>query len=350
MTSQTTRWTTFAYGISRSLHFQLQSRLLQLFSRPWITGGFPTPPADPQLRKLLAERTLELIREDSEYFARGVFPTSLLRPENPVQHGLRTVQLVADAWRVIRQKKSGRTQVFNEESLARAEEKPRYYQRNFHFQDNGYLSDRSAELYEHQVEVLFSGTADMMRRLTLRALAENLSPEQLAAKGKGLRILEVAAGTGRTGRMIHELLPQAHLTLTDLSEVYLKKAREKLSAVELVDFVQCAGENLPFSDEQYEVVVSVFLFHELPEDVRLKVLAEMKRVVRPGGWVIAVDSIQRHDAPELAPVLDQFPKDFHEPFYRNYIDTPLEGQFETSGMKLLDTRAALLAKLVVAVK
>ena len=46
----------------------------------------------------------------------------------------------------------------------RANGLPRYYQQNFHFQTDGYLSDHSARLYDFQVESLFAGTADVMRR------------------------------------------------------------------------------------------------------------------------------------------------------------------------------------------
>ena len=34
---------------------------------------------------------------------------------------------------------------------------PRYFLQNFHYQSGGYLTDESAALYDHQVEVLFVG-------------------------------------------------------------------------------------------------------------------------------------------------------------------------------------------------
>jgi len=40
---------------------------------------------------------------------------------------------------------------------------PSYYA-NFHHQTNGYFSDLSANLYDLQVEILFGGSADAMRR------------------------------------------------------------------------------------------------------------------------------------------------------------------------------------------
>lgn len=338
------------YGLGRSVHYLLQARALQLLSRLWVRGGFPTRPETLQSRRILFDKALAFIREDAEYFGSGIFPLALLRPENPLRHGLRTARLAADGLRALRQRQKGRTQVFSEEARDRADEKPRYYQRNFHFQEDGYLSDRSAELYEHQVEVLFVGTADMMRRLALRALVEHFGEEAVKSGGKGLKLLEIAAGTGRTSRMVKVLFPKAQLVVSDLSEVYLKRARGRLQGVDRVDFVQAAGEKLPFQDAQFDAVFSVFLFHELPLEVRSQVIAEKARVTRAGGLVAAVDSIQLHDEPDFAAVLEQFPKDFHEPFYRNYIETPLEGLFEQAGLKDVRHRKGLLSKLVNAVR
>ena len=44
---------------------------------------------------------------------------------------------------------------------------PKYFLRNFHYQTDGYLSEKSARLYEFQVETLFSGCAATMRRFSM---------------------------------------------------------------------------------------------------------------------------------------------------------------------------------------
>ena len=44
---------------------------------------------------------------------------------------------------------------------------PKYYLRNFHYQTDGYLSEKSARLYEFQVETLFTGCAATMRRFSM---------------------------------------------------------------------------------------------------------------------------------------------------------------------------------------
>ena len=49
---------------------------------------------------------------------------------------------------------------------------PDYYRQNFHFQSDGWLSDHSAAIYDTQVEVLFTGAADVMRRRAMKPIAE----------------------------------------------------------------------------------------------------------------------------------------------------------------------------------
>src|SRR5438874_1989350 len=69
---------------------------------------------------------------------------------------------------------------------------PQYYRQNFHYQTDGYLSADSARLYDFQVEALFSGTADAMRRRAFVPIArfvEKRNPKRAI-------LLDVGAGTG----------------------------------------------------------------------------------------------------------------------------------------------------------
>ena len=100
---------------------------------------------------------------------------------------------------------------------------PDYYLQNFHHQTDGYLSDHSAGLYDLQVEILFNGTADAMRRRVLAPLKRGLKHFADRAPGS-LKILDVATGTGRTLHQIRAAVPHAQLIGTDLSESYLRQA------------------------------------------------------------------------------------------------------------------------------
>ncbi len=334
----------FIYG--RAAHYFVQLRGLQLLTRLVHSREFPTRLEDPALERQILDALKQCLDHDAQQFAEGKYPLAMLTPESPIEHWLRVGRLLGDGLRLQRQKKKGRTTEFSDQARDFADELPRYYRRNFHFQKDGYLSEESADLYEHQVEILFGGAADAMRRMILEPLIECFGGRSDAGDGRGLRILEIGAGTGRTSRMIRLLYPKAHLTVTELSDPYLKRARRRLASADRLDFVQCAGEQLPFQDEQFDAVVSVFLFHELPLEVRQAVLRESLRVLKPRGVLAAVDSLQRDDAPELAPVLEQFPKDFHEPFYRNYIDEPLNRLFAAAGARDVGSRRGFVSKLV----
>jgi ubiquinone/menaquinone biosynthesis C-methylase UbiE len=207
---------------------------------------------------------------------------------------------------------------------------PKYYLQNFHHQTNGYLSDMSANLYDLQVELLFNGTADPMRRRILAPLKQGLAA---AGVEEGAKVLDVACGTGRTLNMIRETLPKASLYGVDLSPAYLRKANETLAANGVLPPAGAGQRREPaLVDNYFDGVVSVFLFHELPAVARQNVINEMYRVVKPGGTVVLCDSIQRIDSPEFESAMENFPAMFHEPYYRHYTTDDLNQRLSDAGL------------------
>lgn len=306
------------FEVGRSAQFKLEGQLLYALER-LLPGIESVDHPDRETTKTAGKLLFTLLSADAERISRGVYPVSVLMPEHWREHLKRLPKIILDGYRIGRKRKTGRTTEFSAEIEARLESLPRYYRRTFHFQTDGYLSQMSAELYEHEVELLFAGSADPMRRLGIEPLKQALQ----TTDGKGTKILEIACGTGRATGFLAASFPRAHITANDLSGPYLQFARRRLGAFENIDFIQGRAEQLPFLDEQFDAVTSVFLFHELPEDVRVDVLREALRVLRPGGVLSYVDSIQKGDVPELDAGLAQFPVSYHEPYYRNYVETPM---------------------------
>jgi ubiquinone/menaquinone biosynthesis C-methylase UbiE len=219
---------------------------------------------------------------------------------------------------------------------------PAYYMQNFHFQTDGYLSDRSARLYDHQVEVLFSGGADAMRRLALPALAP-----VLAAPGRRRpRLVDLGGGTGRFLSFVLDTYPRAEAVIVDLSPPYLKAARRALARWRRARAVAAPAERLPFADGTFDAASAVFLFHELPPRVRRAVAAEAARVLRPGGRLVVVDSIRRGDRPEVEGLLEFFPLAFHEPYFGSWIEEDLEGLFAGAGLEHTMTDIAFFSRIM----
>ena len=87
---------------------------------------------------------------------------------------------------------------------ATAGTRPDYYLQNFHYQSGGWLTEDSADRYDTQVEVLFKGSANAMRRQALPPLAELFAGRDQ----RKLRFLDIACGTGRFLDFVKQAWPR----------------------------------------------------------------------------------------------------------------------------------------------
>jgi ubiquinone/menaquinone biosynthesis C-methylase UbiE len=227
-------------------------------------------------------------------------------------------------------------------STGAAEGLPEYFTQDFHFQNGGYLSEDSAKLYDVQVETLFYGSANVMRRAGLRPIAEELRGRDQRKLG----LLDVACGTGRFLRQLRLAFPALGLTGLDLSESYLAEANRYLRGLRPATLINANAEAIPLGDASQDIVTAVFVYHELPDEVRRRVTAEIARVLRPGGQFVFVDSLQLGDRPGWDGVLEAFPVRFHEPYFRRYIGDDLDGMFSAAGLKHASNSLAFLSKMM----
>ena len=334
-----------AYSSARALLYFVESLPLPYIDSVITKNTLDIEKPPIQVQKEIIERARDLLLEDSKDFENGYFGLDSLIGESKKLHFYRWAKVLVDAVELSFRKKSKNHKSFSAEATELLEGLPEYYQRNFHFQKDGYLSDESAEIYDHQVELLFKGTADPMRRMVIRPLKNHFPHD-----GTGLKILDVACGAGSSTRWIRSAYPRAHITGIDLSLPYLSEAKSRFKDSNHMEFIHGKAESLPFNDGEYDIVTSVFLFHELPKVVRSKVIEESLRVLKPHGMISFVDSIQLHDAPELEWSLKQFPKEFHEPFYGDYIKSPLEDLVDASGAQNVSKRTGFYSKSVSAYK
>jgi SAM-dependent methyltransferase len=96
----------------------------------------------------------------------------------------------------------------------------------------------------------------------------------------GMRVLDVATGTGWTARRLAEL--GCTVTAVDFAADMLDDARQRASARGLdIEFLEADAEALPFEDGEFDAVISTFgvMFVQRPADAA----AELARVCRPGG-------------------------------------------------------------------
>jgi ubiquinone/menaquinone biosynthesis C-methylase UbiE len=219
---------------------------------------------------------------------------------------------------------------------------PRYYLQNFHYQSDGWFSRESARRYDHQVEVLFGGGADAMRRQALVPLHDALRERGV----RGSRLVDLACGTGRFLTFVKDNYPALHVTALELSPDYLDEAREMLRPWRGVDFVHAPAEATGLPTGGTDVVTCIYLFHELPKKIRKQVVEEAHRILAPGGAFILVDSIQVGDKPEYDGLVEYFPVAFHEPYYWDYATSDLTALFEGAGFRHDRTDVAYFSRVM----
>ena len=289
----------------------LAARVSRPIPLPEPLRGRPTP----DRRRILADLRA-LIEQDWRNVEAGYYAPPTDGLGSPFEAVRQAVDFFADLSAVERRRHGARKERILSEVPPGGY--PRYYLQKFHFQSDGYLSGASAERYDHQVEVLFGGGGAAMRRQALVPLKAVLAGRPAA------RLLDVGCGTGRFLREVKANYPRLDVTGLDLSPHYLAVARRELQPWSRARLVVGAAEASPFADGWFDAITCIYLFHELPARVRRAVVGEIRRVLKPGGILIFVDSLQTGDEPDYDAMLDYFPVAFHEPYYASYLREDLD--------------------------
>jgi ubiquinone/menaquinone biosynthesis C-methylase UbiE len=106
----------------------------------------------------------------------------------------------------------------------------------------------------------------------------------------GKRVLEVSCGAGGGASYIVRNFGPTAYTGLDLNPASIDLCR-KAHILHGLDFVQGDAENLPFPDQSFDAVINVEASHQYPHFRRF--LAEVARVLRPGGHFLYTDSRRR---------------------------------------------------------
>ncbi len=108
-------------------------------------------------------------------------------------------------------------------------------------------------------------------------------------RGAPARVLEVGCGTGAFAARIAAALPEATFVAVDTSERFVELTRSRGLDARLADV-----EDLPFDDDSFDVVAAMWVLYHVGDLHRG--LAEIRRVLRPGGLLVAVTNGDEHVA------------------------------------------------------
>ena len=130
-----------------------------------------------------------------------------------------------------------------------------------------------ASFYDRIVWLVSLGKGQAIRKTTA----------ELAQIKAGDRVLDVGCGTGDLTMAAKALAgPTGEVYGTDASPEMIDQARRKAGQVDLI-------ENMTLPDNQFDVVLNSLMMHHLPDDLKREGLAEIYRVLKPGGRLLIVD-------------------------------------------------------------
>ena len=139
---------------------------------------------------------------------------------------------------------------------------------------------RWAPYYDAFVNVLTFGQARRLRRLTI----EN------ALIQPGNTVLDVGCGTGEVTLRAKTRAQDGKVYGIDPAPEMISVARRKATQKNLaIDFRVGVIEALPFPNESMDVVTSSLMMHHLTENLKARGLAEIYRVLKPGGRLLIAD-------------------------------------------------------------
>jgi demethylmenaquinone methyltransferase/2-methoxy-6-polyprenyl-1,4-benzoquinol methylase len=153
----------------------------------------------------------------------------------------------------------------------------------------------------------------------------------------GERIIDICCGTGTLSIMLgKKIAGTGEVIGIDLSGRLLNLARKKKKP-DAVSFLEGDAQAIPFPDGHFDKGVICGALHELPAEVRHRVLLEAHRVIRPAGRLVVVE----HNDPKrkwkrwLFGSLERFNPEYST--YKDLLRCGLNNEIEASGFRILRT-------------
>jgi SAM-dependent methyltransferase len=193
----------------------------------------------------------------------------------------------------------------------------------------GALYDLGGAIYQLGIGNKAGGLLNDSRGRTvvahLRARFPNLAP---------LRILDMGCGVGHNTVPLAAAFPDARVTGIDVGAPLLRYAHLRAEGLgHAVHFIQDNAEHTKFHDASFDLVVSQIMLHETSRAASARIIAESRRLLRPGGVAIHLEvPLRAEDGDDFDHVMWLWEQHYNaEPNISGVMDDDLAGMARSAG-------------------
>jgi SAM-dependent methyltransferase len=130
-------------------------------------------------------------------------------------------------------------------------------------------------------------------RETLRDRALPFAFGELSTADLGDDVLEIGPGPGLTTELLAPQVP--HLTSVEIDTTLARSLAERMVGTN-VDVVEADATAMPFDDGRFSGAATIAMFHHVPSaELQDALFADVLRVLRPGGVLVASDGVASED-------------------------------------------------------
>jgi len=231
-------------------------------------------------------------------------------------------------WRIVSHPFRQRQKVSLPDSLPGASAIPKYALLEFHHLPNGNYSSSLTRGYISGFDKAMLGEMGRTRSRIVRDIADCES------------VLDVGCGGGKlAGQLFHAGCRD--IWGMDPSPYLLKHAAADYPKI---SFVQGIVESIPFRDQRFDGVTITFVLHEIPPRYMRQGLAELTRVLKPGGTLIVAEPSPAHFRASFFEAIKRFgwrgayfwtlARSVHEPYVRAWHGLNFAKEAKAHGFEL----------------
>ncbi len=147
---------------------------------------------------------------------------------------------------------------------------------------------------------------DRQRRFLIPCFDHFYSIPQELSEGieKVESVLDIGAGTGLMSAFFHQKYGEASITLIDVSEDMLQRAKDRFEGEENISYQLLDFTEAGFEEDEYDLVISGLAIHHLEHADKQKIFGKIYKALKPGGMFINVDQVQG-ETPEIDAIYKQ---------------------------------------------